>query len=109
MIKRIVKLSFEPEKINDFLDIFAESKEKIRQSVGCRHLELLRCKSPNHIFFTYSYWDNEKALDDYRHSDLFRATWAKTKQLFNDKPEAWSVQVVFDAMTNNLPERTNNK
>ncbi len=109
MIKRIVKLSFELEKIDDFLTIFEESKSKIRQFPGCHHLELLRCKAPNHIFFTYSYWEDETTLDTYRHSDLFKTTWAKTKQLFNDKAEAWSVAVVFDSFTNNIPGETNNR
>ncbi len=43
--------------------------------------------------FTYSYWESEAHLNTYRHSDLFRETWAKTKVLFADKPEAWSIEV----------------
>jgi heme-degrading monooxygenase HmoA len=42
---------------------------------------------------TYSHWTGEEALDNYRHSELFRVTWAKTKQLFADRPEAWSLDV----------------
>lgn len=110
MIKRIVKLSFAPDKVGDFLVIFAESENKIRQFYGCHHLELWRAKTPDHIFFTYSYWENENALEAYRHSDLFKNTWAKTKLLFNDKPEAWSVVVVKeDTNTNNIPPETNTK
>lgn len=99
MIKRIVKLSFKPEKVAEFLDIFENSKNKIRQFPGCHHLELWRCKAPDNVFFTYSFWESEQDLNAYRHSDLFRVTWSKTKQLFNDKPEAWSVEVLFNANT----------
>jgi len=93
MIKRIVKLSVRPEEVENFQVIFEESKTNIRGFEGCQHLELLRCTDPDNIFFTYSFWNNEEALDAYRKSDLFKRTWSKTKLLFNDKPEAWSVKV----------------
>ena len=91
MIKRIVKLGFKPEHIETFKDIFENSKLKIRGFEGCQYLELWQGKEDSSIFFTYSYWDDENALNNYRHSPLFKETWAKTKVLFNKKPEAWSV------------------
>lgn len=92
MIKRIVKLTFQPDKIPDFLTIFEESKSKIRHFEGCSHLELWQAKAPANVFFTYSHWEDEMALDNYRQSEFFKATWAKTKLLFADRPQAWSVQ-----------------
>lgn len=94
MIKRIVKLSFEPSNIEAFKAIFEESKQAIRAFEGCEHLELLQCLEPNYIFFTYSYWRDANALDAYRNSPLFKATWAKTKVLFNDRPQAWSTELI---------------
>lgn len=94
MIKRIVKMTFQEEKIEDFIAIFESVQTRIKKVEGCQHLELLRCTEPNNIFFTYSYWDDEAALNKYRHSDLFRSTWSKTKLLFADKPEAWSTMTV---------------
>ncbi|MFB9054169.1 putative quinol monooxygenase [Formosa undariae] len=91
MFVRIVKLSFEPSKVDIFLSLFNSKKEDIRNFEGCTFLELYRDKKHQNIFFTYSYWDNEQALHNYRHSDLFISVWSETKQLFNDKPEAWSV------------------
>lgn len=91
MIKRIVKLTFREEETENFIQIFKESKENIRARNGCRYLELLRGKRNPNIFFTYSFWDSEDDLNAYRHSELFIATWAKTKVLFAAKPEAWSV------------------
>ncbi|MFN7100290.1 MAG: putative quinol monooxygenase, partial [Flavobacterium sp.] len=48
-------------------------------------------KSNPSIFFTYSYWESEADLENYRNSALFKEVWAYTKAFFNDKPEAWSV------------------
>ena len=94
MIKRIVKMTFREEETETFLDIFDRSSARIRAFEGCLHLELWRCKDPDNIFFTYSYWTDEAALDAYRNSDLFRETWRKTKALFAAPPEAGSVEVV---------------
>ncbi|GGG42961.1 antibiotic biosynthesis monooxygenase [Croceivirga lutea] len=95
MLVRIVKLTFKPENISSFETIFEESKAQIRNFKGCNRLELFQDTHNNAIFFTYSYWDNEEALNSYRNSDFFQKTWAKTKALFADKPNAWSVQKRF--------------
>ncbi|MCT4698065.1 putative quinol monooxygenase [Tenacibaculum haliotis] len=91
MFVRIVKMSFHSEKIEEFLANFNTKKEFIRNSPGCRLLELYRDKNNPDIFFTYSYWETEQDLENYRNSDLFKGVWAQTKVLFNDKPLAWSV------------------
>ncbi len=95
MLVRIVKMSFDPEKTEVFLDIFNESKSKIRGFDGCEHLELYRDKKMPNIFFTYSYWESESHLNAYRNSDYFGMVWKATKSLFNDKPEAWSVDRLY--------------
>jgi quinol monooxygenase YgiN len=91
MLVRIVKMTFKPEKIDLFLEIFDVNKEKIRNSKGCSLLELYRDKTNTNIFFTYSYWNTEDDLENYRNSELFDDLWSKTKILFNDKAQAWSV------------------
>lgn len=91
MFVRIVKMSFAEENIDTFLENFHKNKNDIRNFDGCRFLELYRDKNNPNIFFTYSYWEKESDLENYRHSDLFKNVWAKTKPLFNDKPQAWSV------------------
>lgn len=91
MFIRIVKMTFESTKVELFLENFNENKEKIRNFEGCRLLELYRDKKAPTIFFSYSYWDSEKQLDNYRNSELFKTVWTKTKVLFSEKPEAWSV------------------
>ena len=94
MLVRIVKMSFDPEKISDFLDMFDTKKEIIRNQSGCRFLELYREQKESNIFFTYSYWDSADDLENYRNSELFKNVWAETKTMFNGKPEAWSVDKI---------------
>ena len=95
MIKRIVKLTFRPEAVSTFLEeVFEPSKEQIRAFPGCRHMELLQSTAASYILFTLSIWEEADALEAYRQSDLFRSTWAKTRALFAEKTEAWSVEVL---------------
>jgi len=94
MIHRIVKMEFDPEKVDEFLRNFETNKSKIRAFGGCYKLELLQDKHNTNIFFTYSYWTDETSLERYRNSELFKGVWAKTKVLFNAKPVAWSTQIL---------------
>lgn len=91
MLVRIVKLSFHEENIPAFLENFELMKNKIRNAPGNRFLELYQDQKNKSIFFTYSYWETEADLENYRKSELFYDVWEFTKKLFNDKPEAWSV------------------
>lgn len=94
MFVRIVKLSFQPDKIATFLANFENDKNNIRNFKGCRLLELYRDKTNTNVFFTYSYWEKEEDLENYRNSELFKGIWANTKVFFDDKPEAWSVDKI---------------
>lgn len=96
MIKRIVKMSFKPENIEDFKHIFKTNWQKIKGFEGCSHVELLQDEHNPTIFFTYSLWQSENHLNAYRHSELFEKVWGATKMLFNDKPQAWSVREVLN-------------
>ena len=88
---RIVKMTFREDAVDTFRRIFDERKEKIAGFPGCSRLELLNDKN---IFFTYSIWEDEAALEQYRTSELFQSTWSLTKKLFAVKAEAWSVRKV---------------
>lgn len=94
MFVRIVKLSIAKEHIKEFLSNFENNKTKIRHFEGCQFLELYQDKTNTNVFFTYSYWDSETDLERYRQSELFKNVWSKTKPLFNDKPQAWSVDKI---------------
>ena len=91
MLIRIVKLTIREENISSFEQIFKETKEFIRGFKGCNLLELYKDQKDTRVFFTYSYWDSEEDLQNYRQSEFFRTVWSKTREFFAGKAEAWSV------------------
>ena len=94
MITRLVKMTFRKEAIENFKKIFAEKQAFIAAFSGCEKVNLFQDKNDERVFFTISVWQSENDLENYRHSELFRETWASTKILFDAKPEAWSLGVV---------------
>lgn len=95
MIKRVVKMTFRPEAVDAFIyEVFEQSKSQIRAFPGCKHMELLRGLAQPNVLFTLSLWEDETALDVYRQSELFQNTWARTKALFAERAEAWSMEVL---------------
>lgn len=95
MIIRIVRMTFDPARIDDFLKVFNENKKHIRNFDGCTHLELHRDADDPHVFATYSYWERTEDLEKYRNSELFQTVWSKTKALFAGKPQAFSHERVM--------------
>lgn len=85
-------MTFAPDKIADFEAIFEESRLKIIAFEGCNKVELYQDVNEPNVFMTYSFWDSEEHLNAYRKSELFGRTWKRTKQLFIDKPQAWSLE-----------------
>ncbi|MEZ0540616.1 putative quinol monooxygenase [Fibrella arboris] len=94
MLIRFVRMTFQEDRLADFLSIFEASKANIRAFPGCQHLELLRDLDHPTVRMTYSHWESAEALEAYRQSDLFRTTWAATKVLFADKPMTFSTETV---------------
>lgn len=90
MIIRVVRMTFYQEYLHEFQTIFAEIHDSIQDFEGCNHLELWQDTDNPCIFTTYSFWDDADALEKYRSSVFFRKTWDKVKQLFSDKPKAFS-------------------
>lgn len=84
-------MTFKPEAVEAFQDVFQNNKENIRSFEGCQHLELYQDLNDKTIFFTYSYWKSESHLNAYRHSALFAEVWKATKAGFSQKAEAWSL------------------
>src|SRR5688500_2956584 len=90
MLIRIVQMTFQTDQVQMFLDLFNQTKQSIRNFPGCQHLELLQDTDAPQIFYTYSYWDTQEALEMYRQSTLFKSVWSKTKVLFAERPQAFS-------------------
>ena len=96
MIIRIVKMTFNPEKVAEFLDFFEGYKLQIRNFEGCVYLQVLQDQQSPNIVFSYSHWNQASDLENYRNSTLFKAIWPRTKELFIEKAEAWSTSLVHD-------------
>src|SRR5699024_133552 len=94
MFTRIVKMEFREDSTEEFLENFEIIKKKIRNFTGCTFLELYRDEINRTIFFTYSRWNTEDDLENYRKSDLFKSVWSKTKPLFRERAQAWSVDTL---------------
>ncbi len=94
MLLRIVKMTFQPEAAENFISIFEQRRKLIEAFKGCSAVKLMRDINNPNIFFTYSMWTSESALNSYRSSQFFQNTWAEVKGYFTAKPEAWSVQEV---------------
>jgi heme oxygenase (mycobilin-producing) len=90
-ILRIVRLTFHPENVDAFIDIFSESKDLIGAFDGCIEVKLKKDQELQNVYYTVSKWKSNDHLNTYRKSELFEKTWAKTKKLFSDKPKAFSL------------------
>jgi heme-degrading monooxygenase HmoA len=91
---RVVRMTFRPEEAPAFLENFEAHKSLIRNFPGCQHLELWQDQNQKNIFVTYSHWESETALNQYRDSELFKSVWSFTKTLFSEKPQAWSIKKI---------------
>ncbi len=94
MLIRVVRMAFLPEKVDVFLQNFNTNKANIRSFPGCLHLELWQDQVEKNTFITYSCWESEEALEEYRDSELFKNIWANTKVLFSRKPQAFSTKKI---------------
>jgi quinol monooxygenase YgiN len=92
MLIRIVRMTFQPDQTENFLQIFRESMHNIRQFPGCTYLELLQDVHQPEVYYTCSHWTDAAALEAYRRSELFSRTWMRTKALFAGKPQAFSLE-----------------
>lgn len=92
MIIRIVKLTIDPAKKEVFEKVFHNNKDGIASFDGCYSTELLQDIQFNNVYFTYSKWESEEHLNNYRHSDLFKGIWKQAKETFCSPPKAWSLK-----------------
>ena len=92
MVTRIVKMTFRNDCAEEFLLIFEEYKSRIRAAEGCTELHFLRDTSDPRVFFTYSQWQSEMDIENYRHSETFGAVWPRVKVLFDEPAQAWTVE-----------------
>jgi len=88
---RIVKMTFRPDAVPEFLEMFDGIKNAIAGFEDCQSLSLLQHTDTPNVIFTYSRWNTPESLERYRQSDLFKNVWRATKALFDKPAEAWSL------------------
>jgi quinol monooxygenase YgiN len=89
-------MTFKTDSTDQFLGIFEQYKERIRSAEGCSMLKLLRDAHAPHIFFTYSVWEHELFLEQYRQSATFGEVWPQVKPLFAEPTEAWTTHTLHE-------------
>lgn len=85
-------MTFRPEAVPAFLALFAAAKARIETQPGCRSVRLWRDSADPAILATYSLWESETALNQYRRSELFGAVWPRTKALFAAPAQTFSFE-----------------
>lgn len=103
MVVRIVKMTFKADQIDQFKETFGKFKIAIRNQPGCSHLKLIQDLHDPTVFCTYSHWEREEDLNNYRCSATFKEVWPLTKALFSAKPEAWSSQIIDEQAEQIVP------
>jgi quinol monooxygenase YgiN len=91
MIKRIVRMTFQEDKTQAFEELFLATRDKIKATPGCLHLEWWQDLGDKNIYYTFSHWESEAHLADYKNTETFKWVWPKTKAMFAAPPQAWSV------------------
>lgn len=93
MILRIVKMHFKPEHLSEFMAYFKQIRSDIEAMPGMVKLKLYQDADNDNVVFTHSQWLNQESLNNYRGSALFGQVWPKTKSMFEEKAEAWSLNL----------------
>lgn len=96
MITRIVQLSFKENHLNEFLDHFEQVKQHVNTYPGCLGMRLHQSIDNPCLILTYSLWQDQASLENYRKSELFGTIWPVIKRWFDAPPQAWSTTSVFD-------------
>ena len=94
MLTRIVTMTFQEEKVKEFIQVFFTRKKNIEEMPGCHSVQLLRdFDQPNKIS-TISLWSSNEDLQNYRKSNLFQETWSTVKPMFSEKAVAVSLLTI---------------
>ncbi len=99
MITRIVQLEFEAERIQEFLSFFDTINELVNSFPGCHGMKLYQDINKPTLIMTYSHWEDESDLENYRKSEAFQGIWSTIKPWFCAKPQAWSLNAYFDGFS----------
>lgn len=96
MVTRIVKLEFEENRVKEFLAFFDTISHIVNNFPGCYGMKLYQDVNQPNIIMTYSHWQSEEDLNNYRNSEQFGMIWPKIKPWFSGRPQAWTVSAYFN-------------
>jgi len=85
-------MHFTEAGVEEFLEIFNQHKDAIRNFPGCSHLQLLKDAEDPLCYTTLSYWSHPDDLEKYRKSELFGSVWGRVKTLFAERSQAFSLE-----------------
>ena len=91
MITRIVRMQLHQGKARDFMTVFKNVNNQIKQSKGCISVELYNDSADFDTVITLSRWESADALEAYRASALFISTWKTVKPFFRAPALAFSM------------------
>ncbi len=83
------------DKREAFLEVFENHRQAMRTVPGCLHLELWQELHDRAAVTTYSIWQSEKDLENYRNSKLFQEVWATVKPWFAASAQVQSLTKLF--------------
>jgi len=92
MLIRIVRMHFTEAGVGEFLEIFRNNMNAIRDFEGCDHLELMKDIDDPLTYTTLSYWKDSDSLEKYRKSELFGGVWGTVKTLFSERSQAFTLE-----------------
>lgn len=94
MLTRLVRMRFGPDRVDEFLRLYAANRATIAAQPGCLSVQLLREADDPTAFATWSVWTDAAALEAYRTSAFFRGFWPVVRALFRAPAEAASFESV---------------
>lgn len=95
MILRVVKMNVDEEKRDAFELFMKNLREEKLKLAGCLHFDYFHEKNNKNIFYSYTIWESEKYLKQYKKTDLFIEVVSTLKKLCTEEPKAWTIENVF--------------
>ncbi len=92
---RLVKLKFRTGKKEAFILTFKAHEMIMKEVEGCNHIELWQDHHNADTMMTYSIWDSERHLNNYRRSETFHHVWSIVKPFFAEPAQVTNLGKVI--------------
>lgn len=85
--------------VDKFKSMIQSIQDKIKAFDGCYSVNILCDKNQKNRFFSYSTWESEEDLNNYRKSEFFTEIWSDVKKMFIKDAQAWTVEDASNGIT----------